>query len=224
MKVTIIYDNEVLVEGVQQSWGFSAWIEADDKNILFDTGWDGRILLDNMKALGFNPADIDAIVLSHQHWDHMGGLTHILEVAKEANVYLLPSFSENYKNEIERKANVVEAGTPTKISGKIQTLGELTCVFNDYEISEQSLAVDTGKGVLVLVGCSHPGVDVILERAGEFGVVYGIISGFHGFRELEAFSDLELIVPCHCTKHKKIILEKFPMTAEFGGVGWSKVL
>ena len=48
-------------------------VEAGNKTILFDTGF-GRKLFDNLEAYGKTPADIDAVILTHMHGDHIGGL------------------------------------------------------------------------------------------------------------------------------------------------------
>jgi 7,8-dihydropterin-6-yl-methyl-4-(beta-D-ribofuranosyl)aminobenzene 5'-phosphate synthase len=48
-------------------------IETPAKNILFDTGARGTILLDNMRKLSINPSIVDAIFISHRHWDTPAG-------------------------------------------------------------------------------------------------------------------------------------------------------
>ena len=69
-------------------------------------------------------------------------------------------------------------------------------------IKEQSLIIKTEKGLVVLVGCSHPGVDKILERVREMklGKIYAIIGGFHGFNKLDKLKDIEIVGACHCTQ------------------------
>ena len=73
MILSIVYDNEA-EPGMKKDWGFSCHIETNDTRILFDTGRDGNILLNNMKAMSIYPEEIDIIVLSHAHYDHTGGL------------------------------------------------------------------------------------------------------------------------------------------------------
>ena len=104
MKLTIIYDNQTFsrcTKDIDVSWGFSCIIESDGKQILFDTGWRGNILLDNMNKLGFDLKDIKIVVLSHSDWDHIGGLPCVLNQGKDFKIYLPKSFSEKMKNEIE---------------------------------------------------------------------------------------------------------------------------
>ena len=98
MNIKILYDNKAR-EGFKSAWGFSCLIEADEK-ILFDTGGDGSILQHNMQKFNINPRDIDRIVISHDHWDHTGGLSYLLDEIDDAEVFVLKSFSEKLKKEI----------------------------------------------------------------------------------------------------------------------------
>jgi len=208
MKVTIVYDNDVSSKGLKAGWGFSAVIEArHTPAILFDTGADSATLLHNMEELGIDAKRIGIIVISHAHGDHTGGLPGILEVNKEAKIYVPASFQGSISG---RGVTIVTR--PLQISEGIFSTGELKDV-------EQSLAIETGKGILVVAGCSHPGVGEILDAASRFGKVYGVIGGFHGFRSFSRLSGLSLIVPCHCTQYKSEILELFPQQSIRCGVG-----
>ena len=79
MAITVIYDNNPYKEGLETAWGFAASITGTEKTILFDTGGDGSILLNNMQKLAIDPNGIDTVVLSHIHPDHTGGLNSFLE-------------------------------------------------------------------------------------------------------------------------------------------------
>ncbi len=192
MKVTIVYDNEAL-EGFKSGWGFSCYIESNVK-ILFDTGWDGNVLLHNLKKIGVER--FDYIMLSHQHWDHIGGLNHVIDKAEY--VVIPSSFSQNLKREITRKAKIVEVKDATKIADGFYTTGDLN--------GEQSAILESKRGLIVITGCAHPGLDRIVEKAKEFGKIYAIIGGFHDFSEIEKISKYKLI-PCHCTSKKQEILK-----------------
>lgn len=222
MKLTIVYDNETTRDDLIPAWGFSCLIETDRK-ILFDTGWDGSILLSNMRALGCGPGDIDAIVLSHLHWDHVCGLSSLLCEAGDAEVIVPASFSKHLRQEMGKDHSVRIVGGPDEIFRGIYSTGELKGSFQGMTLGEQSLAVETSKGLLVVAGCSHPGVEKILEMSRQFGELYGIVGGLHGFDEYGILKGLKLIVPTHCTKHKKEINEKYKDQSEVAGVGWSKV-
>jgi 7,8-dihydropterin-6-yl-methyl-4-(beta-D-ribofuranosyl)aminobenzene 5'-phosphate synthase len=89
IRITVLAENTVYQAGLRGEHGLSVWVEADGKRILFDTG-QTDLLLDNAKTLGIDLAQTDAIVLSHGHYDHVGGLDRALDLAPEARVYLHP--------------------------------------------------------------------------------------------------------------------------------------
>ena len=208
MRITIIYDNEVKQTGLTADHGFSCLIEVPNTpDILFDTGRSGSILLRNMKQLEIAPRDIGIVVISHSHGDHTGGLQNIVEANADAEYYLPPSFSMGIA---ARKVTRVKA--PLEIRPGVFSTGELAGV-------EQSLAVGTDRGLVVVVGCSHSGVGHILDTASELGEVYGIVGGFHGFDDFERFTPLSLICPCHCTQHKSELELVFPDSCLKCGAG-----
>jgi len=89
IKITVLVENSVGKQSLLSEHGLSFWIEDGEHKILFDTG-QSDILLDNARVLGINLKDTDAIVLSHGHYDHTGGLHKVLEMAPTAKVYLHP--------------------------------------------------------------------------------------------------------------------------------------
>lgn len=207
MKITIIYDNSSWKDELRSDWGFSCLIEAYGKKILFDTGGSGRILLNNMKKLGIDPKSIEEVVISHGHFDHTGGLSALLEKNKDVKVWVPPSF-RGVKNARE----VIEVKEPKEIHENIYLTGELEGI-------EQSLAIKTKKGLVVVAGCSHPGVEKILETSSQFGKPYALIGGLHGFEKYELLEELSLVCPTHCTQHKLEIRSRFPEKCEEGGAG-----
>ena len=222
MKITVIYDNEAKI-GLNSGWGFSCLIETVGHNILFDTGWDGHVLLANMDILGFSPEEIDILVLSHQHWDHIGGVPTFLNMQPDVDVFIPASFSPNLKREISTSGKQADTSTFLKemnisrnprlfeikmsqeICKGIYTTGEL-----GKEIKEQSLILDSGKGLYVITGCAHPGLPAILAAASSFGNVVGIVGGLHDSQEYDLFKDMHLIGAGHCTAHKEEIRMKYP--------------
>ncbi len=196
VRVVVVYDNEAR-NGFLAGWGFSCYVEGRVK-VLFDTGWDGNVLLHNLELA--DVSDFDYIFLSHQHWDHIGGLNHVVKMT--SCVVLPESFSKNLKAEIRRRADVIEVREPMKIDKGVYSTGEL-----GNGVREQSMVVEIGNGNLVITGCSHPGLDVILARAEEMGRVRVVMGGFHGFRRVEILERYELVIPCHCTVMKERILK-----------------
>ncbi|MFP4655742.1 MAG: MBL fold metallo-hydrolase [Methanohalobium sp.] len=213
MKLTVVYDNNS-IDGFLDGWGFSCLIETGYTKILFDTGWDGHVLLHNLEMLGVSPKAIEKVVLSHQHWDHIGGLTNILKSNPNLVVYVLDSFSKYLKNEISARAKLVEISRPGEIYPGIYTTGEI-----GGKIKEQSLVVDSCAGIYVITGCAHPGIKDILKASSQFGEVVGIIGGLHGSREYDLLKNLALIAAGHCTSDKNKIRKLYPESFKEIGSG-----
>lgn len=158
MNVTILYDSEARVAGLQVGWGFSALV---DQRILFDSGEKGEALLENMGILSLRPGQIEAVVISHDHWDHSGGLWELLRAREgdELPVYICPGFSAETKDRIrEAGGRIVECATATEVASGIQTSGEVRGEHSGQEIAEQGLILASPRGVSLLTGCAHPGI------------------------------------------------------------------
>lgn len=203
-RLTVIYDNKAS-QDFTGSWGFAALIETSRETLLFDTGWDGTLLLRHMNRLNIDPAGIGKLILSHQHWDHIGGLPEVLQANPGLEVYVPASFSKNLKKEIEKRATLIEIKEPIEISQGIRSTGEL-----GDKVKEQALILSTEKGCYVLTGCAHPGLAAILDTASRYGKVKGIIGGLHDNEEFERLRGMELIAAGHCTVHREKIKEIFP--------------
>jgi 7,8-dihydropterin-6-yl-methyl-4-(beta-D-ribofuranosyl)aminobenzene 5'-phosphate synthase len=207
MKITILYDNETWKPGLEAAWGFSCLVEANGQRLLFDTGGRGEILLQNLKTLNLDPRSISEIFISHDHWDHLGGLADLLRLNRDVRVYLPWSCSRP-----PEAREVISVQGPLEISEKFFSTGELNG-------QEQSLVVKTDDGLVVICGCSHPGVGAILKAASSLGKAKALVGGLHGFKEYEVLADLALVCPCHCTQHQAEIIARYPETAVSGGAG-----
>ena len=212
MKLSILYDNHA-VQNFQSGWGFSCLV---DDRILFDTGEAPEPLLANMARLGVEPKQIEAVVISHDHWDHTGGLWQLLEINHGLIVYACPGFSEEFKRKVtDLQGKLILCPSGRDLDETISITGEILGQYKKTPIAEQSLMVKTDKGLVVITGCSHPGVTVILEKAREQYpdlLVDMILGGFH-FKDMDD-SMLEQSVsalyqfeglrvgPTHCTGEK----------------------
>jgi 7,8-dihydropterin-6-yl-methyl-4-(beta-D-ribofuranosyl)aminobenzene 5'-phosphate synthase len=116
----------------------------------------------------------------------------------------------------KKAARIVEVSEPKEIVPGVYTTGEV-----GRPVKEQSLVLRTsdGQGVVAVVGGAHPGLEQIMAAANCIGNLYGVIGGFHGFKQLELLRELRLIVPCHFTKRRKELLRLYPETAVRCGAG-----
>ena len=206
MKATILYDNETAIDGLIPDWGFSTLIETGERKILFDTGAKGDILLRNMTSLGIDPAKVDEVFISHSHWDHTGGLGDFLKI-NPCDVYVPLSCQSPSGAD-----SVIRVGEPIQMHENIFSTGEL----GDFE---QSLVVRTSRGLVLVAGCSHPGVACILESASPLGKVTALMGGLHGFNDFGLIRDLDRICPTHCTQYQAEIKALYPEKFLEGGVG-----
>jgi 7,8-dihydropterin-6-yl-methyl-4-(beta-D-ribofuranosyl)aminobenzene 5'-phosphate synthase len=226
--ITILYDNTVFDERLSADWGFAALIELAGSTILFDTGGNGAMLLDNMQKLGFDPLDIDTIVLSHEHRDHVGGFPNILALGVEPTIYLPSSFSPSIKSIASSHGVLVEVSDPMEIYPGVFTTGEM-----GREIIEQALILETAKGSVVVTGCAHPGIVEILERAREISSeeIDMVVGGFHMKdhtpSQIESIIDdfrrlgVNQVVPTHCSggSAKSAFAKEYGENYLEGGVG-----
>jgi 7,8-dihydropterin-6-yl-methyl-4-(beta-D-ribofuranosyl)aminobenzene 5'-phosphate synthase len=216
MKLKIVYDSEA-EPGFKRGWGFSCLIELKDEKILFDTGWDGNVLLSNLRKLGVRPDEIKSVVISHAHWDHIGGLPWL--GGRDMQAYVLKSLSRRLREELALRFELYEIKDAQQISDGVWTTGTL-----GKRIKEQSLVLKTGGGLVVVVGCSHPGVRNILSVAAKFGKIFGVVGGMHDFKDYGALKGLKLIAPLHCTANKRKIAELFPDAYVEGKAGLGIVI
>jgi 7,8-dihydropterin-6-yl-methyl-4-(beta-D-ribofuranosyl)aminobenzene 5'-phosphate synthase len=211
--ITIVFDNNTNRPGLETAWGFACVMQHGEHTLLFDTGGDGRMLLANMAALGFEPSDLDTIVLSHHHADHTGGLESVLKQNADVTVYLPQAFRTSFKDRARSLgAHVVEVTGPVEIAPGVWSTGQ-----TGDNIVEQGLIVQTVSGLTVITGCAHPGIVEMVRRAqevGKGGEVDLVMGGLHlsgasaatiqsviqGLRIL----GVERVAPCHCTGEEAV--------------------
>ena len=230
--MTVLYDNYVYSEGTKNAWGFSCFIEGTEKNILFDTGGEGKVLMHNIDKLNINPESVETIVISHNHWDHTGGLFTFLEKKSGIPVYLPHSFPGEFIDKVkDAGASVILINEPAEICKGVFSTGEM-----EGPVNEQSLIVNTNKGIVVVTGCSHPGIVNIIKKVQEIMEedIYLVFGGFHlkdhsekavkeiisQFREL----GVKKCGATHCTGDKQIKLFKEAYGNDYIEMGTGRVL
>jgi len=174
--VTILFDNTAADDRLSIGWGFAALLETPDHTILFDTGVDGEALLENFRILGKDPANVEAIVISHAHGDHTGGLQALFELGLRPKLFLLSGFPAEMRTGVSELVEMVETTPGQEIVPGIRTTGQIGTL-----IPEQALVLETREGMVVLTGCAHPGVIEMVEGAQKVGSgpLHLVMGGFH---------------------------------------------
>lgn len=246
MKVHILMNNYVRSSKLLAQHGLSFFIEAHNKKIIFDAGQTDAFI-DNAKILGLNLSEIEAVVLSHGHYDHTGGLHGLVKLNKTAEIYMHPyALKEKFslKNGMLRHAGIpfelesigldqerIKFNTKAKyifddilISGEIQRSNDFETRSNslmmkeddnlkhDDMIDEQMLIIREKRGIVIILGCSHPGIANCIEYASSLNPnekILAVIGGLHlknankerinSTIEYLKSKNIEKIIPLHCT-------------------------
>jgi len=232
LKFTILYDNYLYEQGTKPDWGFSCLIEGTEKVILFDTGTKPDILLHNVDHLGVDLKKVEQIVISHDHYDHIGGLPKVLDRNHDVSVYMPVSFAYEIVRSVEmKKAKVVSVDEPVEICPNVYSTGEM-----GVQIKEQSLIINTKKGLIIVTGCSHQGIVNILRRANKLfdRPIYLVFGGFHLGDKPDAeveeiirnFKEIG-VAKCgatHCTGDRPIELFKKAFGENYVPMGTGRIL
>jgi len=208
VRMIVVYDNNPSAEGLQTAWGFGCVVETGDHRLLFDTGGDGEILLSNMQRLGISPETIDAVMISHVHGDHLGGLETLLRHHAELPVFIPESFPGRVSRSIESAG-----ATPVRVSGPLDILpGIMSTGVLSNGIHEQAAVIQSPSGRVIITGCAHPGIVNMVRETCEHlrtGQIHLILGGFHlrsasRRRIKRIIAQLEELgvqraAPCHCS-------------------------
>ena len=181
MILKILFDNTSSDERrFKIGWGFSL---LTGEEVLFDTGENGDVLLHNAKELNVDLSKIKKVLISHDHYDHTGGLTAFLGKNNNVDVFVLTSFGEGTKrNIVNSGANLIENDEFKKIYENIYTTGRIEGEYKGESMPEQSIVVKSKNGLVVGTGCSHPGIVKIVERVKELfpdEKIFMVLGGFH---------------------------------------------
>ena len=212
LTITIVYNNVSYDSKLTTAWGISCFIEGLEKAILFDTGGNGSILLANMEKIGIDPKEVGIVYLSHIHEDHTGGLWSFLQENDQVIVYVPESFPKGYKDRVKAATeDVIPVREQMKICEDAWSTGEMGA-----GVKEQSLIINTEKGLVIITGCAHPGIVNIARQAKNMFAeeIFLLVGGFHlmSYNE-EQINDIvkqlkqlgvKNVAPSHCTGDKAI--------------------
>ncbi len=180
MKLQIAFNSTAVSPDLKTGWGFSCLV---DGRVLFDTGENAHSLLNNLDRLGADMGQLGAVVISHDHWDHTGGLEAVLAARPGLPVYVCPHFSADVKQKIlALKGNLKECGKPCGVAAGMAVTGEVLGEYKDQTLAEQALVLKTDNGLTVNTGCAHPGILEILSRVRrQFPDerIHAVLGGFH---------------------------------------------
>ena len=230
VELVVLVDNNPFKPGLRTAWGLSIYIKTPYDNILFDTGPSPDVLEYNAYMLNVDLTKTRIVVLSHRHGDHTGGLNALDEYAYRIKVYVPLGFSPFYLESLRARGYQVEVVNDTvEVSKGVYILKPL------YGPPwEQALVIIVkGKGLVILTGCSHPGVDnIVREAVQEFNIKpYMVIGGFHlagaslsrikSIVEALVKLDVEKIYPLHCSgdEIREYLEHMYPELYGEGGVG-----
>lgn len=180
MQIKVIFDKVAVDKSLHVGWGVSFLL--DDK-ILFDTGEKGEWLIDNLKLLKVDINNLEGVIISHDHWDHWGGLWDLLKQRKGVTVYICPNFSQEFKKKaLELGAKLIEIEKLTEIIPSVFSSGEIAGAYHEKYMAEQAVILKTKNGITIITGCAHPGIINMIEKIkAKFSSeqIYLAIGGFH---------------------------------------------
>jgi 7,8-dihydropterin-6-yl-methyl-4-(beta-D-ribofuranosyl)aminobenzene 5'-phosphate synthase len=181
--------------------------------VLFDTGEKGEWLSHNMEVSGVDISAIESVVISHDHWDHTGGLWEILKRNQNLTVYACPGFGDEFRQKVEKSgASLALISSFTRIAGQIYLSGEIDAIYKGEHLAEQSLILDTPDTISILTGCAHPGIINIINQAKRLfpsKPLDTVLGGFHLMNSTQieineivkklTSLNLRQVAPTHCT-------------------------
>jgi len=233
-RITAISENTVMGHSLLAQHGQSLLVEINSDKYIVDFSEIYEGLKYNLNSLGIDTKTLKAAILTHNHLDHSGALFRLVDSFTSQKLYLPPDmesmedgkYNPQYRLYNEKQFSREEAikkllsysstvivNEAMELAPNFYTTGPLSAA-----VQEQSLVVNVlGKGLVIIVGCSHPTLPVIIKKAREVTgeeKVYGLVGGFHykdsnteQINQAVGFIqdlNLEFIVPSHCTGFRAI--------------------
>jgi len=234
VKITVLLDEHTVSSKLKKAPGLSMYVEYEDTYLVFDLGGNEKALQHNIEVLNTDLDVVDAAIISHAHADHVAGIPVIGWLAPYLTVYI-PYGSTQTLGKLA-KSNGLKPVEVTKWVN-LRNGVYISAPFNGPPW-EHFLVLDTVKGLVVLSGCMHPGVDVVLDGILKYfnysKKIHSVVGGFHlatapesvvenTVKKLVEKYNVDLIVPLHCSGSlfKKLLSEKHPDRYVEAGAGSS---
>lgn len=231
--------NDKAKEGFYSEHGFSVLIKRENYKLIFDTGTTD-IFIKNLNKLNEDINNISDFVISHGHYDHLGGVRELSKFNKNFNVYVreeifIPKYSkesyvwrykEKFKNNLNFKFiknDIYEIFPNIFIFGPSPM--ENNFELNDYFNEEISLAIDE-EGLIIITGCAHRGIVNIVNHAINIFKknIKIVMGGFHLYNAskekleniVKFFNsiNIKILIPCHCTGDRAVLFFKNKFNGE----------
>ncbi|MCK5879681.1 MAG: MBL fold metallo-hydrolase [Holophagae bacterium] len=226
LNLKVLFDNPN-PDRMDRGWGVSFLL---NDTILFDTTESMEKLQQGLDFFNVDLRKIIDVVISHDHWDHTGGLLDFIAAhpaPSRLNVYLLPSFSPELKEQVMMTGVSLHLNNATtSIQDGFFLTGEIDATYKGVQKNEQGLVAEGKTGFALVTGCAHPGIarmlKVAMETIGNKLTPSLVAGGFHLMdkdeNEIErVFNELremgaEKLGPCHCSgiTAKNICKRMFP--------------
>ena len=234
-EITILYDNRPSDPAYITHWGFSCLIKGFEKTILFDVGERRDVFLENVEALKVDLKTVDILIISHFHPDHTSAIGSFLNLKPNAKIYVPNDAhpdprTQPFRDQVQEAGvmlNVVKA--PTEIFPRAFLTGTM-----GFGIKEQSLILDTDKGLVIVTGCAHQGIVNVVQRAKSMlkKEIALLLGGFHLLDSSETAikniidkfkeNGVQQIGATHCTGDKAIQMMKDIYKENFLEIGVGK--
>jgi 7,8-dihydropterin-6-yl-methyl-4-(beta-D-ribofuranosyl)aminobenzene 5'-phosphate synthase len=163
IRITVLVENSVHCQGLVAEHGLSFHIQCGERNLLFDTGQTDLAVI-NAETLRLPLDRVEALVLSHGHYDHPGGVPAMLEVVPQARIFLHPAafekkFSQNSGSSRQiGMSDCVAQAIRRHAGGFIETTGRTEIVegvFVTGEIPRVNTYEDTGGAFFLDAESTH---------------------------------------------------------------------
>ena len=262
-RITILVDAFASQPGMHLDWGYAALVEYEGKRILFDTGNDAAGFAKNVERLGVDVDRLDAVVISHRHGDHTAALSDVLRRNPRVKVYVpddeafggptpsvffkqseptLPATMRYFGGSVPAaiphgsawpQAAFIRVDSMAEVAPGLRLVRNISATRQFNETPELSLVIETPKGQVVLVGCSHPGIEqIVASVAAKDPRISMIVGGLHLVTTPRADVErlaldlhdkwkIDRIAPGHCTgEHAFLVLQRvFGKRYAYAGVG-----